>query len=80
MDEKGEFKLNGNQGLGIVLGKYRIAVHQWEKAAPGVKGKDVVNGKQDALKKKFDEKDSRIVRDITASSATLDIDISKPEG
>jgi hypothetical protein len=81
VDAQGNFKLTGNLGKGIIPGKYRVAVYQWERAQlkPGEKmPKDVVKGRRDALKQKFTEKASPIVRDITLSDKTIEIDISKP--
>jgi hypothetical protein len=64
----GRFDAPGRQGRGIPPGKYRIAVRQWDPY-PQV----------DKLQGKFDEKRSRVVREIPGEG-DLDIDVSKPEG
>ncbi|MDB5391947.1 MAG: hypothetical protein JWM11_7593 [Planctomycetaceae bacterium] len=50
----GEFKVHGTDGKGILLGKYKIAVRQWEEFP----NKDVLQGKCDKDNTKF-------IRDVT---------------
>jgi len=62
----GDFTVPGTDGKGIVAGKYKIAVRQWEEFP----NKDVLNGK-------FDDKNTPIVRDITGEEDII-IDVGKP--
>jgi hypothetical protein len=61
----GEFNLVD----GIPPGRYRIAVRQWDPY-PQV----------DRLENRFDVHNTKIVRDLTDQTETLEIDVSRPEG
>jgi hypothetical protein len=77
-DADGDYKLIGTLGHGIPPGEYEITVYQWQKAKPGEKiTKEFVKGQRDLLKK-FDAKTPPILRNITLSDKTVDVDISKP--
>ena len=83
VNAQGDFKMTGRLGKGIPVGKYRIAVRQWERVQikPGQKpDPEVFKGRKDSLKQKFSETASTIVRDITTKDTAITIDISKPEG
>jgi hypothetical protein len=49
-------------------GKYRIAVGYYP------------DGREDKLGGKFDERNSKILRDVTTEGQGIDLDVSKPEG
>ncbi|MDB5338578.1 MAG: hypothetical protein JWN70_4197 [Planctomycetaceae bacterium] len=61
----GDFTVPGTDGKGIVAGKYKIAVRQWEDFP----NKDVLAGK-------FDEKNTKIVKDVTSDEDIL-IDVAE---
>jgi hypothetical protein len=63
--EDGEFNLVD----GIPPGRYRIAVRQWDPY-PQI----------DRLQGRFDRENTKIVRDLTSETETLEIDVSRPEG
>lgn len=63
--ESGEFELID----GIPPGRYRIAVRQWDPYP-----------QTDRLQGRFDPENTPIVRDLTAETDSLEIDISRPEG
>ena len=54
---------------GIPPGRYRIAVRQWDPYP-----------QLDRLAGRFDRENTKIVRDITSETETLEIDVSRPEG
>lgn len=68
VDPQGNFTLFGPSGNGIPPGKYKITVRQWDPYP-----------QTDKLQGQFDEKNSKIVREINGAS-DLAIDVSKPEG
>ncbi len=65
VDAEGNFEVID----GVKPGKYLITVRQWDPFPT-----------TDRLKGKFDEKKSRIIRDISADEIELIIDVSNPEG
>jgi len=67
-DENGRFTAPGRLGNGLPPGKYRIAVRQWDPFPQA-----------DKLGGKFDEKNTKIVRDVTGKEE-IAIDVSRPEG
>jgi hypothetical protein len=68
VDAEGNFRVPGRTGRGILPGKYRIAVRQWDPY-PRV----------DRLQGRFDEKISPIIREITGEEEII-IDVSQPDG
>jgi hypothetical protein len=64
----GSFVVHGTGGQGIPQGKYKIVVRQWEEYP-----------NKDVLKGAFDEKNTKVVRDVTETGEIL-IDVSKPGG
>lgn len=54
VEPNGDFIVHGTDSNGIVAGKYKIAVRQWEEFP----NKDVLNGM-------FDEKNTKIIKDVT---------------
>ncbi|MCS7044859.1 MAG: hypothetical protein NZO58_00735 [Gemmataceae bacterium] len=70
INEDGSFELKGGDNRGVPQGRYKVCIVWWEKG-PGTK---------DLLKGKFDEKNSKIVRDIPPPGGELAIDLSNPEG
>ncbi len=67
-DDQGRFEVHGRDGKGILPGKYRIAVRQWDPYP-----------QNDKLGGKFSEANSRIVREISGGE-DINIDVSRPEG
>ena len=61
----GDFTVPGTDGKGIVAGKYKIAVRQWEEFP----NKDLLDGK-------FDEAKTPLIRDVTGKEKIV-IDVSK---
>lgn len=61
----GDFTVPGTENKGILPGKYKIAIRQWEEFP----NKDVLQGK-------FDDKNSKITRDITGDQEII-LDVSK---
>ncbi|MES2790155.1 MAG: hypothetical protein V4719_11070 [Planctomycetota bacterium] len=61
----GDFTVPGTDGKGIVAGQYKIAVRQWEEFP----NKDLLAGK-------FDEKNTKLIREITGRDAVV-IDVSE---
>ena len=61
----GEFTLHGTDGKGVLPGKYKIAIRQWDEFPT----KDTLNGK-------FDKDHTPITRDISGEEDIL-IDVSK---
>jgi hypothetical protein len=64
-DANGNFTVMGPDGKGLPPGKYRVAVFQFDPYP------------QDKLKGAFNEKKSRIVRDVSGATE-LNIDLDKP--
>ncbi len=61
----GDFIVHGTDSKGIAAGKYKIAVRQWEEFP----NKDVLQGK-------FDEKNTKIIKDVTGAEAIV-IDVGE---
>lgn len=68
LDEQGNFTIPGRSGGGILPGKYRVVVRQWDPY-PNV----------DRLGGKFDAAHSPIVRQIAGQEDVV-IDVSQPKG
>ncbi|HEY1067144.1 MAG TPA: hypothetical protein VGE52_13580, partial [Pirellulales bacterium] len=68
--EDGSYRIIGLDSNGVYLGKYKVAVKVMRSLVPG----------DDALKGKFDEKNTPIEREVTASTTSIDIDLTKPNG
>jgi hypothetical protein len=67
VDAQGNFRVPGPSNRGLPPGKYRIIVRQWDPYP-----------QTDKLNGKFDETNSKIVREITTAT-TLDLDLAQLE-
>jgi hypothetical protein len=65
----GTFDMVTTEGKPLPAGKYKVAVRQWQP----VNSNDLLQGK-------FDEKNTPIVRDITADTKEVTIDLDNPNG
>jgi hypothetical protein len=63
----GSFQVVGKDGKGLPPGKYRIAVEYMKQ-------------RRDMLGGAFDHKSSPLVREVTASTGELTLDLSNPKG
>jgi len=68
LNPDGTFVVHGTGGQGLEPGKYKIVVRQWDEYP-----------NKDTLKGAFDEKNTKIVRDVTGNEEIV-IDVSKPAG
>lgn len=68
LNPDGTFVVHGTGGQGLEPGKYKIVVRQWDEY-PNL----------DLLQGAFDEKRTKIVRDVNGTDEIL-IDVSKPAG
>jgi len=65
--EDGTFEMVTTEGKPLPPGKYKVEVRQWEPKPT-----------TDLLEGKFDEQNTPIVRDITADTKEVTIDLDKP--